>query len=443
MVFPALPFPRFFRTIKKAARLALELKASPHTLSSDLPSRTAVEILTATPVPSFLRSEGYFLPMRSARRIAATISMAGAVLFSPGLAQVGGPPELPTVHPAPYRVEILAEGMEVPWGLVELPDGRILLTERAGHVRVFADGKLQPGRIDNFPPIFARNQGGLLDVELHPDFEKNGWIYFAYSADEGGRSHTRILRARLGEGKLEDIEVIYSPPDDQFTTAGHHFGCRLEFGPDGLLYFSIGDRGRMETAQDLSMAAGKIHRIRDDGSVPEDNPFVNTPGALPTIWAYGTRNAQGLRFHPRTGDLWSVEHGPRGGDELNVIEPGKNYGWPVITYGINYNGSIISELTEKEGMEQPVIQWTPSLGVCGLEIVSDRSIPGWEGNLLVTALAHQKLVRLVLDGRQVTGQEVLLEGSGRIRHVKEGRDGTIYVLLEKPGRLVALRPAAS
>jgi glucose/arabinose dehydrogenase len=381
--------------------------------------------------------------MGSRLAVRALFFLAGLALSQvTALSQVGAPPEITSPNPPPYRVEILAEGMDVPWGIAELPDGRLLLTERSGHVRIWQDGQLLPQKIENFPPIRARGQGGLLDVELHPDYANNGWIYFAYSAEEDGRSHTRILRARLGDGELKDVEVIYSPPLEQFTGAGHHFGCRLAFGPDGKLYFSIGDRGVPANAQDLGMAAGKIHRIGDDGSVPPDNPFVNQPGALPTIWAYGTRNAQGLRFHPQTGDLWSVEHGPRGGDELNLIERGKNYGWPVISYGINYNGTIITELTEKEGMEQPVVQWTPSIAVCGLEVVSERSIPGWGGNLLATALAHQKLVRLVLDGQKVTGQEILLEGSGRIRHVKEGSDGTIYVLLEQPGRLVALRPAA-
>lgn len=357
-------------------------------------------------------------------------------------AQVEGPPPTASAGQVLYRVEILADGLDVPWGIAELPDGRFLITERAGHVRILGPEGLEAEKIDNFPPIFARGQGGLLDVALHPDFKNNGWIYFAYSADENEVSHTRILRARLGDGELLDQEVIYSPPLDQFTSRVHHFGSRLAFGPDGLLYFSIGDRGVPANAQDLSLAAGKIHRIADDGSIPPDNPFVNTPNALPSIWAYGTRNAQGLRFCPQTGLLWETEHGARGGDEINVIRPGKNYGWPVVTYGTNYNGTAISDKTSAPGMEDPIIQWTPSIAVCGLEVLSGKTFPQWKENLFATALAHQKLSRLEVDGEKITGEEILLEGTGRIRHVREASDGTIILLYEKPGRIIRLISAA-
>ncbi len=339
-----------------------------------------------------------------------------------------------------FRPVIIADGLEHPWGIAELPDGRLLVTERPGRLRIIANGELDPEPVTGFPPIFAKGQGGLMDVELHPDFAENGWIYFAYSADEGGVGHTRIMRARLKGKTLEDVEVLFSPPVDQFTKAGAHFGCRIVFDGKGHIFFPIGDRGKKEQAQDLSKAAGKIHRINEDGSIPKDNPFLETPGALPSIWAYGTRNAQGLRLHPETGDLWAVEHGPRGGDELNVIRKGANYGWPVITYGINYNGTPITDLTEAPGMEQPVIHWTPSIAVGGLEINTGKKYPGWKGDFFATALAGQKLVRMVVEGQEVKLQEPLLEKTGRIREVKAGADGTLYVLYDSPGRVIALEP---
>lgn len=373
----------------------------------------------------------------------ASLLLAVLLGLAPSLqAFVEGPPPAASAGETRFQVEILAEGLDVPWGIAELPDGRFVITERAGHVRILGPDGLEKQKITNFPPIFARGQGGLLDVTLHPDYEKNGWIYFAYSADEGGVAHTRILRARLGDGKLEDQEIIFSPPRDQFAGQTHHFGCRLVFGPDGMLYFSIGDRGVMENAQDLSKAAGKIHRIRDDGSIPNDNPFVRDRNALPSIWAYGTRNAQGMVFDPETGLLWAVEHGPRGGDEANIIRKGKNYGWPKVTYGINYNGTPITPETGAAGLEDPVIQWTPSIAVCGLEMLSGKAFPSWKGNLFASTLAHQKLVRLEVEGENITGEEVLLPGTGRIRHVREAKDGSLLLLYEQPGRIVRLSPAA-
>lgn len=354
---------------------------------------------------------------------------------------VGAPPLLPPTRPYPFTVVILAENLEVPWGIAELPDGRFLLTERPGRLRILDTTGLDPEPVQGVPAVFAHSQGGLLDVALHPHYQKNGWIYLAYSAVEKGRSHTRILRARLNGKKLTDSRVIFSPPPEQFTSAGHHFGCRLVFGPDGCLYFSIGDRGVMENAQNLSLAAGKIHRINDDGSVPEDNPFRNRPEALPTLYALGSRNAQGLRFHPFTGKLWATEHGPRGGDELNLILPGRNYGWPVISYGINYSGTRFTDQAEAPGMEQPVVQWTPSPAVTGLEILSGKGFPQWRGNFFVATLVAGSLFRLEVspDGR-VLGQENLLENVGRIRHVREASDGRLLLLLENPGRVIALQP---
>jgi len=342
---------------------------------------------------------------------------------------------------ARFRVETLVEGLRNPWGFVRLPDGRLLITERPGRLRFWKDGELDPRPVEGLPPIFARGQGGLLDVQLHPEHAENGWIYLAYAADLGGRGHTRILRTRLDGHRLTDTEVLFSPPDREFTRSGVHFGCRMDFCPEGYLYFTIGDRGAMHEAQNLATAQGKTHRIHPDGRIPADNPFVGREGALTTIWTYGNRNAQGLRFHRETGDLWSVEHGPRGGDELNLIRKGLNYGWPKVTHGINYNGTPITDLTEAPGMESPVVHWTPSIAVGGLDIYRGDRFPGWRGDLFATALAGQHLRRLQMDGRRVVHQEALLRRTGRGRDVRVLDDGLIYVLYDEPGRIVRLVPA--
>jgi len=343
---------------------------------------------------------------------------------------------------ANFQIETIATGLKSPWALVKLPDGRMLVTERDGRLRVIsADGKLQEEPVANVPAVVAKGQGGLLDLELHPEYAENGWIYISYSKPGENGAMTSIIRARLKGNALEDIETIFDPPAADYTTGGNHFGNRMEFDGKGYLFFSIGERGDQSNAQLLTNAKGKIHRIRDDGKIPEDNPFVNTPGAIPSIWCYGNRNPQGLRFQPGTGVLWESEHGPRGGDELNIIRKGANYGWPVITYGINYNGTKITDFTEKEGMEQPVIQWTPSIAACGMDFYTGNEFPKWKGNLFVGALAHQKLVRCVIDGEKVTKQEILLERIGRIRDVRSFGDGGIYVVVAEPGSVFKIVPA--
>lgn len=341
-----------------------------------------------------------------------------------------------------FIVETMVTGLEVPWGLAFLPGGDLLITERAGTMHRFSNGKLSPP-IEGLPPLRAEGQGGLLDVCLHPDYTKNGWIYFAYSAlsPEAGktRSNTAIMRAKLEDNKLVNQQVIFQ--GEPFTDRSHHYGCKLAFDGKGHLFFGIGDRGQhFEFPQNLGNANGKIHRINDDGSIPEDNPFVNVKGVVPSVYSYGHRNPQGTSINPVTGELWVSEHGPRGGDELNLAEPGKNYGWPVISYGINYNGTILTELTEKEGMEQPVYYWTPSIAPCGMAFLTENRYKKWEDNLFIGSLRFEYLERVVLNGHSVAHTEKLLQGVGRVRNVVVGTDGLIYVATENPGKILRLMP---
>lgn len=345
-----------------------------------------------------------------------------------------------------FKVEVLAEGLEKPWGIVRLPDGRFLVTEQPGRLRVIEDGVLIPEPVSGIPEVAFRGQGGLLDIELHPDYAQNGWIYLSYADPKGDTSMTKIVRGRLKGNAFTDLETIFEAPAADYSRAGAHFGNRMEFGPDGCLYFTIGDRGSKTTpeennAQKLSNAAGKSHRVKDNGSIPADNPFVATPGAVKSIWTLGNRNAQGLKFHPKTGALWASEHGPRGGDEINILKKGLNYGWPLVTYGINYDGTPISDKTEAPGLESPILHWTPSIAVAGIDFYHGDQFPAWRGNLFATALAHQKLVRMEVDGDKITHQEILLEGTGRIRDVLDSGDGFLVLVYDTPGRVVRLVPA--
>lgn len=347
---------------------------------------------------------------------------------------------------ADFKVEIVAEGLSNPWGLVELQKGTLLVTERAGRLRVIQDGKLLPDPVSGIPHVYANGQGGLLDLELHPNYQKNGWIYLSYADEKNGKGLTKIIRGRLKDMAFVDQETVFEAPEDQYVNGGNHFGGRMQFDGKGFLFFSIGDRGDKTTpennAQKLTNVKGKIHRLREDGGIPEDNPYAFVPGAMPTIWSHGHRNPQGLRFDSKTGLLWETEHGPRGGDELNIIERGKNYGWPVITFGINYDGTPITDHTAQEGMEQPVTYWTPSMAPSGLEIYHGDLFPAWKNNLFAGALAHQKLVRIEIDdSNHVTHQEILLEKSGRVRDVKTLSDGALYIVYDSPGQIVRLVPA--
>jgi len=343
-----------------------------------------------------------------------------------------------------FRVETVAEGLKNPWAVAKLPDGRYLITERGGALRVVDNGRLVPEPVAGVPEVWARGQGGLLDVVLHPDYPNNGWIYLAFSKPLPKGALTSIIRARLKENRLVDTETIFEPSQEEASGGGVHFGCRMAFDGAGHLFFTIGDRGDATNpanqAQRLDNVKGKTLRVKDDGSIPADNPFVGRAGARPEIWTYGNRNAQGLVWDSATGNLWETEHGPRGGDELNLIRKGLNYGWPVVTYGINYNGSPITEKTEAPDMESPVVQWTPSIAASGLAVYQGDAFPNWRGNLFSGALAHQKIVRLVLDGTKVTDQEILLEGQGRIRDVRCFDDGFLTVVFDQPGKVVRIVP---
>jgi glucose/arabinose dehydrogenase len=342
-----------------------------------------------------------------------------------------------------FRVFTVAEGLEHPWGLAFLPDGRLLVTERPGLLRVVgADGRLNPEPVAGLPPIAVRGQGGLLDVALHPRFPETGWVYLSYAARGEGGVGTEVARGRLVGNRLENVEVLYSQQPK--SSGGRHFGSRLVFDRQGLLYITQGDRGEMERAQKLDDLAGKIVRLYDDGRIPADNPFVKQAGARPEIYSFGNRNVQGAALHPTTGELWSHEHGPQGGDEVNVIRAGRNYGWPVITYGVEYGiGTRIGEGTQKAGMEQPLHYWVPSIAPSGMAFYSGHRFPDWRGDLFVGALRDQMLVRLRFADERVVHEERLLKGVvGRIRDVRGGPDGYLYLLTDAfDGVIARLEPA--
>jgi glucose/arabinose dehydrogenase len=344
-------------------------------------------------------------------------------------------------------VKAVAEGLDTPWAMTFIDDATALVTERPGTLRLFKDGELQPNAIKNTPKVFAVGQGGLLDVAIDPDYADNGWVYLAYShapdTTKGRKSPamTRIVRGKIDQHTWTKQEVLFEAPRDTYIASGVHYGCRLAFDNDGQLYFTIGDRGQQDMAQDLSKPNGKIHRINRDGSIPENNPFIDRDGALPSIYTFGNRNPQGLATHPNGGDVWSTEHGPMGGDELNLVTKGVNYGWPVITYGINYNGSAVSDIQEKEGMQQPALYWTPSIAVCGIDFVAGDHFPRWKNNLFVTGLGYEELRRLSIKNGRVIYQEVVLKNHGRVRDVAAGPDGSIYVVLNNPGTILHLTNA--
>ncbi len=343
--------------------------------------------------------------------------------------------------PHSFRVETFAQGLKAPWGMAFLPDGRMLVTEKSGNLRIVeADGTVSEP-IDGVPEVCACGQGGMMDVQIHPNYEENGWLYLAYSDRKGSsrEGFTAVMRARLDGMRLVDQEDIYKAPPDVYAREGRHWGSRIVFDEAGYLYFTIGDRGRRGHAQRLDLPNGKVHRLHDDGRIPEDNPFVDTPNAVASIWSYGHRNPQGMDRHPETGVIWTTEHGPRGGDELNPIGRGLNYGWPVITFGRNYSGTRITDITEKEGMEQPALHWTPSIAVCGIGFYDGDVFPEWKNNLFATSLKFGDIHRVVLDGTTVAEEEKLFNPGGRPRDILTGPDGYLYIALEA-GRIVRLVP---
>lgn len=339
-------------------------------------------------------------------------------------------------------VERWVGNLSTPWGIAFVDDRHALVTERAGPLRLIVDGELHPDPIADTPGVVAEGQGGMMAVSLDPDFEENRWIYLAYShgRDSGGRilANTRIVRGRIAEHRWVDQEVVYEAPEASYTHRRHHYGVRIVFDVEGHLYFAIGDRGNPPDAQRLDSPNGKIHRIHRDGSIPDDNPFIDDPDALSSIHALGVRNPQGLAFHPLTGDLWEAEHGPRGGDEINLIRAGGNYGWPEVTHGINYNGSVITRERARPGMENPVWMWRPSTAVCAIDFYTGNEFPLWRNHLLATALRNETLRLLKIRDDRVIHEEILLADRGRIRDVQTGPDGAIYLLMNSPDEILRL-----
>jgi len=327
--------------------------------------------------------------------------------------------------------QVFVKDLNNPWGFTFLPDGSMIINEKDGRIIHFKNEKKT--EIKNPPQVYLRGQGGLLDIELHPNYKENGWIYFSFASsegdDEGG--NTSIMRAKIKNDSLVNKEILYKAVPN--TTKGQHFGSRIVF-KDGYLFFSIGERGERDiNPQDLTKDGGKIYRLNDDGSIPKDNPFVDTKNAKTAIWSYGHRNPQGMKINPFTNEIWSHEHGPRGGDEVNIIKKGANYGWPVITYGTNYSGTTITNQTKKEGMEQPLHYWDPSIAPSGMAFINSNKYGDWKGSLLVGSLKFQYLDLCTLKDGKVVKEQRLLDGLGRVRSVEQGPDGYIYVGIENLG----------
>ncbi|MCO4100419.1 MAG: PQQ-dependent sugar dehydrogenase [Gemmatimonas sp.] len=351
-----------------------------------------------------------------------------------------------------YRVVTVASGFVNPWSIAFLPSGDLLVTERPGRLRIVRGGKLLPTPVAGVPEVVARGQGGLLDVALHPNFAQNGFVYLTYSKPVGGGAATTALyRAKFSNDALVEGKDLFVA---ETKGAPGHFGSRITFDKSGHVFISVGDRqvppeGDLPNhpAQLLTNHHGKIIRLMDDGRVPTDNPFVNTAGAKPEIWSYGHRNPQGLTIHPVTGDLWEIEHGPQGGDELNLVEPGKNYGWPVVGFGVNYGpGKAIHSATMMKGMENAKNVWVPSIATSGLLVYTGTKFPEWKGSVFVGGLAGQRLVRVTLDGQKAEVADNLVKNQGRVRDVRQGPDGFIYLAIDdqqgKPTAIVRLEPVA-
>ncbi len=352
-----------------------------------------------------------------------------------------------------YRVVPVADGFETPWSIAFLPTGDMLVTERPGRLRIVRDGELLPTPVAGVPEVLAEGQGGLLDVVPHPDFASNQMVYLSFSkpVGDGSSATTAVVRGRFVADELHDVEEVF----EAVSEGRGHYGSRLVFDEAGYLFITIGDRQAppqgdlaAHPAQDLSNHHGVVVRLHADGRVPDDNPFVGQDGARPEIWSYGHRNQQGMVIDPATGELWATEHGPQGGDELNRIQPGLNYGWPVVGYGVNYrSGTAIHAATMGEGMEDPAHFWVPSIAVSGLEVYTGDRFPEWRGNILAGGLGGQQIARLTLDGDAVIAEETLVLGLGRIRDVRQGPDGYIYLAVEdrsgQPTPVVRLEPVSN
>jgi len=340
-----------------------------------------------------------------------------------------------------YDLETITTQVDVPWGMDWLPNGDMLVTNRGGELYHFTGGELV-GTIGGVPDVWANGQGGLLDISLHPEYEQNGWIYMTYSSPEGGSgANTALMRAKLSDdlSSLTNQEVLYKAEPN--SERGQHFGSRIVFDGNGHVFFGIGDRGNRDVnPQDVTRDAGKIYRLNEDGTIPEDNPFVGEEG-VDAAFAYGIRNPQGMDLHPETGQLWEHEHGPRGGDEINIIEAGNNYGWPEVSFGINYDGTEFTDDTAKVGMEQPEWYWDPSIAPSGMTFVTSDKYPGWQGDILVGSLKFGYIVRANVENNTVTGDEILFKDIGRVRNIKQGPDGYIYVATETDNGIVRIVPS--
>jgi glucose/arabinose dehydrogenase len=333
-----------------------------------------------------------------------------------------------------YTFETVADGIAIPWGMAWLPDGSMLVTEKSGVLYHLKNGTKT--EVKNVPEVYIRGQGGLLDIVLHPDYAKNGWIYITYASTEGEGEggNTKLIRAKLENESLVQIESLYKCEGN--TTKGQHFGSRIVFDNEGYLYFSAGERGaEFVNPQDITRDNGKIYRLNDDGSIPSDNPFVGKTGAKEAIFTYGNRNPQGLAKNPSTGAIWEIEHGPKGGDEINIVKKGANYGWPIVTYGIDYDGTSISDKTQKPGITDPIYYWVPSIATCGMTFVTGDRYPQWRGHLLVGSLKFQYLELVKLDGDKIIGRQKIATDIGRLRNVAQGPDGYVYLGVEGKGIL--------
>ncbi len=414
--------------------------------------------------------------MPSRNSVVAVAIAIGSVLTAHDFAQQPAAPPKPAPVADPdgqviksekqtFKIEVIAREIETPWALAFLPDGRLLITERPGRLRIVENGKLLPAAVKGTPKVWEKQDGGLFDVEVHPQYAKNGWIYLSYSeiipgyvappppppgaepppppagAQQGrGRGRggppdpptmTVIVRGKISKNnEWTDEQVLFRAKPEVYSSSNAHYGSRFIFDRQNHLFYALGEKNDPMKAQELSTPIGKIHRVNDDGSVPKDNPFVGKEGAIPTIWSYGHRNPQGLAWDPVTGKLWESEHGPQGGDEINVIEPGHNYGWGVITMG---NDPRVPEKT-REGMEQPIAYYTPTIAPSGMVFYTGNKYPGWQNNLFVSALGGQQLRRLEINGTQVTHQEPVFSQLGRVHDVIIGPDGYLYVTLQIPGQ---------
>lgn len=344
----------------------------------------------------------------------------------------------PTAEDQPYKVVTVAEGFVNPWAIAFLPDGVMLVTERSGRLRVVRNGVLQPDPVEGVPAVRAQGQGGLMEVLPHPDFATNRLLYLSLSKpNDEGQATTAIVRGRFDGTRLSDVEEVFVA--QAWSNAGQHFGSKLAFDGRGYLFITVGDRGGNPTlqekhpSQDLSNHQGSVIRLHDDGRVPSDNPFVGRAGALPEIYSYGHRNPQGLVIHPTTGDVWVTEHGPQGGDELNRVLPGRNYGWPVVGHGVNYGGAVIHQGAQREGMEPAAYYWLPSIGTSGLMVYTGDRFPQWRGNILAGGLAGLSIDRFVIDGGKVAQAERIAPEVGRIRDIRQGPDGYIYIAIDDRG----------